>query len=295
MRLGFALPQFGRLAARADRVAEVAASLERLGAHSLWVGDRLLAPARPSANYPGTDGIPVQFRSVLDPFALLTVAATATSTVQLGTNVLNLPWYPPAMLARSLTTVDLVSGGRLLPGFGIGWSPEEYRAVNIPFERRGARLDEGLDALQAIWSGGTVEHDGPLWSVPPSHVELRPARRVPIYLGGFSQAALRRIGRRADGWLPAGVVGGYLSAEALNRQREFLQRCAAEAGRGEPALPVVLRVNVPAGTALSQVVDEVGAVVVGTGIEDVFVDLMYLADDVDAALGLAAELLTELR
>jgi probable F420-dependent oxidoreductase len=293
IRLGFALPQFGALAAQGDQVGRFAAEAERLGAWSLWAGDRLLAPVDPVVGYGGGDTIPPEFRSILDPFTLLTVAATATKNVKLGFNVLNLPWYAPAVVARSLTTIDVVSGGRLIPGFGIGWSPDEYEAAGVPWRGRGARLEESLDALEALWGPSPAEYHGDLLAVPKTHVDLRPVQkpRPPIYLGGVSEAALRRIGRRADGWVPAGVIPGYFSPEMFERQREVIREAARKAGREED-LPVVLRANVAAGTTVEQIADVLQTVAAGTGITDMFVDLMYLARDVDEALDLVARLLT---
>ena len=293
IRLGFALPQFGALASQGDQVGRFAAEAERLGAWSLWVGDRLLAPVDPVVGYGGGTTVPPEFRSVLDPFALLTVAATATKSAMLGSNVLNLPWYAPAVVARSLTTIDVVSGGRLIPGFGIGWSPDEYQAAGIPWRGRGARLEESLDALEALWGPSPAEYEGDLLTVPKTHVDLRPVQkpRPPIYLGGMTEPALRRIGRRADGWLPVGAIPGRFSPEGVNRQREVIREAAREAGREED-LPVVLRANVAAGTTVEQIADALQTVAAGTGITDMFVDLMYLARDVDEALDLVARLLT---
>lgn len=293
INLGFALPQFGSLAGQGDQVARFAAEAERMGARSLWVGDRLLAAVNPVVGYGGGDTIPAEFRRCLDPFALLTVAATVTKTPMLGFDVLNLPWYAPAVVARSLTTIDIVSGGRLIPGFGIGWSPEEYQAAGIPWQHRGARLDEALDALESLWGSSPAEYHGELLSVPQAHVDLRPAQRPrpPIYLGGRSEAALRRIGRRADGWLPAGVIPRSFSPEMFSRQREVIREAARAAGRGAHDLPTVLRANVARGTSVEQVVDSLETVAEQTGITDMFVDLMYVATDVEEALDLAARLL----
>jgi probable F420-dependent oxidoreductase len=288
IKLGFALPQFGPLG-QAGRVAPFAAEAERLGARSLWVGDRLLAPVHPTVGYAGGDTIPAEFRSALDPFAVLTAAAAVTERAMLGCSVLNLPWYAPAVIARSLTTIDVLSGGRLLPGFGIGWSPDEYEAAGVPWRGRGARLDESLDALEAWWTANPVEYRGSAVTVPESHVDLRPARRPPIYLGGGSEAALRRVGRRADGWLPAVRVPGRRAVDLLHAQRAVVREAAAAVGRGD--LPVALRVNVLPGAPVARVADELADIEAATGIEDMFVELTFRVSDVDDALELAAELL----
>jgi alkanesulfonate monooxygenase SsuD/methylene tetrahydromethanopterin reductase-like flavin-dependent oxidoreductase (luciferase family) len=130
-------------------------------------------------------------------------------------------------------------------------------------------------------------------TVPESHVDLRPVQRPrpPIYLGGASRAALRRIGRRADGWLPAVLVPHRASVTALREQREVIQEAAAAAGRGAADLPAVLRVNLAPGVTVDQAADALRELAEGTGIADMFVDLMYVATEVDTALDLAARLL----
>lgn len=291
VQLGFALPQFGSLAGSATEVGRFAAEAEKLGAHSLWVGDRLLCPVHFTVGYGGTDRIPTQFRSVLDPFALLTVAATTTTQVTLGTNVLNLPWYAPAVLARSLTTIDVLSGGRLVPGFGIGWSPEEYAAAGIPWQRRGQRLDETLDALDSWWSENPARYEGELVRLPETYVDVRPVRRPPVHLAAMSGRALRRVGGRADGWLPAWVLPGPDDVDPLLRMWDVVRAAAGEAGRPDPA--VVLRLNAPAGTSPEQIVDRIGWLAERTGFTDMFLDPLYVSSSVDEELELAGRLLAQ--
>ncbi|WP_007023196.1 TIGR03619 family F420-dependent LLM class oxidoreductase [Saccharomonospora iraqiensis] len=298
MRIGFTLPQFGPLAEEAREVMHFAAEAERLGADSLWVGDRLLTPVEPTVGYAGGDTIPEVFHRVLDPFAVMSAAAAVTERVEIGTNVLVGPWYAPAMLARSLTTIDRVSGGRLLVGFGTGWSPEEYRAAGVPMHERGARLDECLDVVQAWWSDDPVQYSGKHWTVPASRVDLKPARqpRPPVYLAGWAPTAMRRVAQRADGWLPAHVPewGPFDPAEVtepMTRIREL----AREAGRDPAELDTVLRVY-PWGTeSMDGVLDAVASAGPDTGIDHVFVELMNLAGTVEQALEIVDRVLRAAR
>ncbi|MFE7580972.1 TIGR03619 family F420-dependent LLM class oxidoreductase [Streptomyces gardneri] len=293
MEIGIALPQYGTHA-RADLIAGFARDAEEAGFDSLWVGDRALAPVAPSDLYPGhtpENPYPHQYRTFLDPLTVLTVAATATDRARLGTSTLNGPWYPPVLLARSLTSLDLVSGGRLDVGLGIGWLRDEYTAVGADFGRRGALLDELLDVLHGTWTEEEFGHEGPRWTIPASYVGLRPARPAgpPVYLGGFSPAALRRVGRRADGWvgavLPPGVAG-HLWDEA--------RRAAEEAGRDPEALRRRIRHN-PAPGATADTVAAVLAGVRDTGAEGCFVDLQQCVDEPGEALEFGVKILSLLR
>ena len=300
MRIGFTLPQMGALAHHAVDVARFAREAEQAGADSLWVGDRLLAPVNPTVGYGGGDTIPQAFHAVLDPFVLLSIAAASTEHVQIGTNVLNAPWYPPALLARSLTTIDLVSGGRLVPGLGVGWSPEEYLAAGVPMAQRGARLDECLDALEAYWSDNPVEYHGKHWTVPATYSDLKPAQRPrpPIYLGGYSPAAIRRVARRADGWLPVvrpGSAGWQFPAAAVNGPAEQITDMMAQLGRDSEQLRLILRVYPTAQGTVDQVVDAIAGAQRQTRVEHAFVDLMEIANDVDHALEIVTQVLERAR
>jgi probable F420-dependent oxidoreductase len=300
MRIGFTLPQMGALAHHPREVARFARQAEQLGADSLWVGDRLLAPVNPTVGYGGGESIPRAFHALLDPFVLLSIAAVSTERVQIGTNVLNAPWYPPAVLARSLTSIDVVSGGRLVPGFGVGWSPEEYLAVGVPMAQRGARLDECLDALDAYWSDNPVEYHGTHWTVPATYAELKPVQRPrpPIYLGGYSPAAMRRAARRADGWLPVVRPGSGVrefSAAAINGPVDQLRKMAAEQDRDPSQLDLILRVYPTAESTVDQVVDAIAGTEQHTPVQHAFVDLMEIATDVDHALEIINEVLDRSR
>ncbi|MER7534374.1 TIGR03619 family F420-dependent LLM class oxidoreductase [Streptomyces sp. NPDC097704] len=293
MDIGIALPQYGTHA-RADRIAAFARDAEEAGFDSLWVGDRALTPVDPGDLYPGhtpENPYPHQYKTFLDPLTVLTVAATATGRARLGTSTLNGPWYPPVLLARSLTSLDQVSGGRLDAGLGIGWLRDEYTAVGADFRRRGALLDELLDVLHGIWTEERFGHEGPHWTIPASYVGLRPVQPggPPVYLGGFSPAALRRVGRRAAGW-----VGTVLPPAVAGHLWDEARRAAEEAGRDPGALRREIRYN-PAPGATADAVAAVLAGVRDTGAEGCFVDLQQCVDEPGEALEFGVKVLSLLR
>jgi probable F420-dependent oxidoreductase len=147
--------------------------------------------------------LPPQYRSVHDPLPLLAFLAGQTQRVRLGVAVVNAPYQAPLVLAKALTTLDHLSGGRLDAGIGIGWSSHEMEAVGVPMERRGARADDFLRCLQAIWTDDVVDHDGEFYRVPRSRIDPKPVQRPhpPILMGGAAPAALRRAGRVTSGWV----------------------------------------------------------------------------------------------
>lgn len=241
MKLGVQLAQIGPTASP-EAVRSSAQAAEALGYDSVWVIDRLLAPIDPSVGYGGSDVVmPVEMAHSLDPLAALAYAAAVTERVGLGTSVLCAPFYPPATLARSLTSVDVLSGGRLQVGLGQGWSPEELAAVGSSTAERAARLDELLDVLDAWWGDDPVAHDGPTSTIAPSTHGLKPAQRPrpPVLLAAYAPAGFDRIARRADGWNPAG-----LPVELLAPMFGALRDAAAGYGRDADALRLVVRANI---------------------------------------------------
>jgi probable F420-dependent oxidoreductase len=296
MRIGLALPQYGEFAdpAATIRVATIA---ERLGYDSLWVGDRLLVPARPRDRYPSREGvIPPQYARFLDPLVLLTAAATATTTARLGTSTLNALWQPPALLARTLTTIDRCCGGRLDVGIGLGWSRDEYEAAGVPWEGRGARLDETLDVLKAMWTGDPVAHNGDLWTVPESVVEAKPVQspHPPILLAAFTPQGLERVARKADGWLGAGLPLPMLT-RTVTALRQMAGRELRTPTRVNPVLTEesVDPRHVPVRGTVGQIVDYL--LRAGEIVDEVLIDLQLTATGEQHLVDLAGEFATKLR
>lgn len=240
MKLGVQLAQTGPTASP-DAVRTAARAAEELGFDSVWVLDRLLAPVDPSVGYGGTDvEMPVEMAHTLDPVTTLAFAAAATDRIGLGTSVLCAPFYAPAVLARALTSVDVLSGGRLRVGLGMAWSPEELAAAGTSMAQRGARLEELLDVLDAWWGADPVAHEGRFTTIAPSIRGLKPVQpRPPVYLAAYTPAGLDRIARRADGWHPAG-----LPVELLAPTFASVRDAAAGYGRDPDALHMVVRANI---------------------------------------------------
>ena len=275
MDLGFAVPISGAWATP-ENIVELAQRAEELGYRSLWTFQRLLvavdADDRPT--------LPPQYQSVEDPLAVLAFLAGVTTRPRLGVAIVNLPFVAPIVLAKQLTTIDRLSGGRLDAGFGLGWSPEEFAAAGVSPEQRGARAEEHLACLRAIWTDDIVEVDGPRYRVPRSRVEPKPVQRPhpPVLLGGAAPAALRRIGRIADGW----ISSSQADLARIDESIAVVRDAAVAAGRDPDPLRFVCRgvVKVREGERgpLTGSLDEIRsdlADLATKGVTETFVDLNF--------------------
>jgi probable F420-dependent oxidoreductase len=241
MRFGFALLQVGS-AVGPEPLVTIAKRAEDLGFDSLWVLDRILWPVNPQVPYPIGDGsLPVKYKSVLDPLETLTFAAAHTRRIALGTSVLNLPWYTPVLLARRLTTLDILSAGRLKVGFGIGWSPDEYEAAGVAWQERGKRADELIQALKKIWTTDPVEFQGKYYRIPKSVIGPKPAQKPhpPVYMAAYTPSAMKRVAAEANGWFPVGIP-----LSGVGPMFEGIKAMVKEAGRDPSALELIVRANV---------------------------------------------------
>jgi len=234
------LPQAGEQSTK-ENIVRTAKAAEDEGFDSLWVFERLLWPTNPQTPYVATpDGsLPVEYQNILDPLETLTYVAANTNKIALGTSVMDMLFHNPVVLARRFATLDVLSEGRSIAGFGIGWSKDEYQVSNIPFQNRGKRADELIQVLKKIWTDDVVEFKGTYYSIPASKIGPKPTQKPhpPIYLGGFSPNTFSRIvNYDTNGWLA--VVGGPL--EYIDNTINAIKDVAKKANKDPNNFKVVL-------------------------------------------------------
>jgi probable F420-dependent oxidoreductase len=240
LKIGILLPLAGQQATRGN-IIQTAKLAEQEGFDSLWVFERLLWPLNPQTPYPATpDGsLPIEYQKVFDPLETLTYVAANTNKISLGTAVIDMLFHNPVVLARRFATLDVLSEGRAIAGLGIGWSKDEYQASNIPYENRGKRTDEFIQALKKIWTEDIVEFKGEYYNIPASKIGPKPIQNphIPIYLGGFSPNTYSRIvNYDANGWL--GLVGGPL--EYLENTIKAIKDIANKANKDPNIFNIIL-------------------------------------------------------
>jgi len=240
LKVGLVLPQAGQQATR-ENVIQMAKNAESEGFDSLWVFERLLWPINPQTPYVATpDGsLPIEYQIMLDPLETLTYVAANTNKIALGTSVIDMLFHNPVILARRFATLDILSEGRSIAGFGIGWSKDEYQASNIPFQNRGKRADEFIQVLKRIWTDDVVEFKGKYYNIPASKIGPKPIQKPhpPVYLGGFSPNTFSRIvNYDTNGWLA--VVGGPL--EYLDNTIKTIKDIANKANKDPNKFKVIL-------------------------------------------------------
>jgi probable F420-dependent oxidoreductase len=220
--------------ARRDVIDAVSRCAEDAGIATLWAGEHVVMVDEPDSRYPYSDdgriAIPAD-ADWLDPLVALSFAAAATNRIRLATGVLLLAEHNPVLLAKQTASIDVLSGGRLALGVGVGWSAEEFAALGVPFAGRGRRVDEYISVLRTLWRDDVAGFHGEYVNFDAVHLHPKPAqdRRIPIVIGGNGDTALRRAARTGDGW-----YGFYLSYDETAERLATLRRLCAEQQR-EPA------------------------------------------------------------
>jgi len=237
MRIGFSLHNNQGIE-DVQALVDLAVRAERLGFDSVWAHDHVFNVGHVRERIGG--------RPYYEPLTLLAYVAARTSRVRLGTSVLVLPYHNPIRLAKAAATLDVLSGGRLILGVGVGAIEQEMEAMGTPFKERGRFSDEAIAAMRALWTEVEPRFDG-VWSrfagmaFSPKPVQTP---SIPVVIGGVSPAAIRRAARLGDGWQPLG-----LAPEALRAGMAALREEARAHGRDPSAIPVSLAMNFGTGRA----------------------------------------------
>lgn len=181
----------------------LATAIEERGFHSLVIAEHTNIPASRESAYPGGGELPDIYFKTLDPFVTLAAAAAVTSKIELFTGIALLIQRDPIITAKEAASIDLISGGRFVFGVGAGWNLEELRNHGTDPKTRGALLDERIEAIKALWTDEPAEYHGKYVDFDPTHLRPKPVQRPhpPIYVGGNSDATVKRIIRHGAGWI----------------------------------------------------------------------------------------------
>jgi probable F420-dependent oxidoreductase len=215
--------------ARPEVIRAVAVAAEAAGFATLWSGEHVVLVDQPASRYPyaadGRIAVPAD-EDWLDPLLGLTFAAAVTSRIALATGVLLLPEHNPVLTAKQAASLDVLSGGRLRLGVGVGWSAEEFVALGVPFARRGQRTAEYVAAMRTLWSQQVATFHGEFTSFEAVRVNPKPVSgQIPVIMGGNSDAALRRVASIGDGWYGFNLT----VAEAIEHAAALQQHCQRDA------------------------------------------------------------------
>ena len=214
---------------------EVAAAYEDNGLESIWIPEHLVFPAEMPPTYPYSDsGYPPVTSDTpsYDPWVVLAYIASATSRIRLATNIYILPLRHPLQTARSVITLDRVSGGRVTLGIGVGWMADEFQYLGLDFSARGRMTDSAIRAIRRLWSEEVIEVHDDFYDFGPVKFNPKPLQKpsIPIEVGGASRPALRRAGALGDGWIEIGSTG----LDDFKAKLAVVEAARREAGRSGP-------------------------------------------------------------
>jgi probable F420-dependent oxidoreductase len=230
-----------------ESALEICRRAEELGFESVWGGEHVIRPTNIEAPYPySEDGsMPGEPETPIpDPLIWLAYVASVAPTLRLGTCILILPQRNPVVLAKEVATLDHLSGGRVELGIGVGWLKEEFDVLGVPWARRGARNDEYIAAMRALWAGPHAEFHGDFVDFDPVTCSPRPLQAsIPITVGGDTPAAVKRAARLGDGFFP-----GTGDVEGLRKLIRELAAAAEDHGRD----PKDIEVNAMFGAQMAE-------------------------------------------
>src|SRR5438046_201753 len=237
MDIGCHLPTQGPVATR-EALMTFAQEAERRNVASLWVSDHVVLPRHQTGSYPGGRFPHPPDKAYLEPVAVLAAAAVCTSRARLGSTVFILGHRHPVVMAKMLTTIDALSGGRLICGVGVGWCKEELDILGVPFHQRGRQADEMLRVFKALWTQDNPSFEGEFFRFKDIGFAPKPVQKPhpPIWVGGDSPGAFRRVVTLGDGWHATSKTPAQLR-DALGR----LRAAAEAAGRRWETIALSLR------------------------------------------------------
>lgn len=227
----------GLIGAKPEHWCRLARACEAAGFDSVAVSDHMVFPRDLSSKYPYTpDGTPLfdPEEDWPDTWVAIGAMAAVTTTIRFVTNVYVLPARNPFVAAKAIGTAAYLSGNRVGLGIGAGWMREEFELLQQPFARRGARMEEMVEVMRTLWSGGMVEHHGEFYDFDPVEMRPAPTEPVPVYIGGHSKLAFERAARMGDGWL-----GMHYTMDELLAHCETLRRAREDAGTAERPFEVI--------------------------------------------------------
>jgi probable F420-dependent oxidoreductase len=221
----------------AEQMTATAQLAEELGFESAWTFEHVIVPLDYESKYPynasGKMGAPPETNFV-DPLIALTAIAASTKTLRLGTGVNILSQTNPLLMAKQVASIDFLSGGRMMLGAGIGWLQEEFNAMGVPFERRGARFDDYVQAMRKVWSGETVEHESEFLSWHGFKSYPVPIQKpLPVIMGGDKGKIFERTAKYGDGWFAPSA-----NPDVLARQLAELKAACDKVGRSFEELEI---------------------------------------------------------
>lgn len=209
---------------------------EVYGFHSVMIADHIVFPVEIQSPYPYTvSGVFPGQGDALEQLTLMSFIAAKTHRLRLVSSVMVVPYRNPVLTAKALASIDVLSAGRVTVGIGVGWLREEFEALGSPaFEDRGAVTDEYVRIFQNLWTEDPASYQGDFYSYPPLHCDPKPVQQPhpPIWIGGHSRPALRRVAKLAQGWHPVGANPAVpLDAETLKKKLDELRSLTDAAGR----------------------------------------------------------------
>ena len=229
MKFGIALPNFGRYAKR-DEILSIAKTAEALGFDSIWVSDHIVIPE----SHKGFGNV------FYEPLTTLTYVAALTTKIRLGTSVIILPYRNPIVLAKTVSTLDVLSNGRVILGVGAGWLKEEFQALGVSYEKRGTMTDEYIQILKMLWSQERPKFIGMYNKFEDINFLPKPIQKPypPIWIGGHSRKAIERAVNHGDGWHPVG-----LTPYEIKEKAKYINKLLVEKKRRKSDFVISLRKN----------------------------------------------------